>query len=405
MFSLLEKVSQNGTTLAKYTYLSDGTKVSATDAAGNGLIYAGSYIFKKTGSSLYLESGLFSAGRLVQGTAEGVVFASFEPHYFLRDHLGSVRVVVNQDGEVLERNDYYPMGMRWDGGQLSDNLYRYNGKEEQGFVNLPYNDYGARMGDPRRGGWLTSDPLLENHPEHGPYVFCGDNPIRFVDMNGMDYFRSESGATVWRDQSCMAIAINDEVFRNIGTTLSMQQVDGSYINYYQGVEVSFSEAPSNAELEILNQPSMMGLLLRNNSPLTPKSQHGLMIAGIHNAQGDFFLTGADIIGTGLEMAGNGLAVIGYGVSATGVGAGTGTIMSGTGNILSFIGGGIRLGVNLKKGNYGQAVIGLVGMGLNFGTGYMAKFGSAGRENIEGGVNLFFSPMNSMVGNVNNNTKR
>ena len=35
-----------------------------------------------------------------------------EVNYFLTDHLGSVRVIVDGNGEVLERNDYYPFGAR-----------------------------------------------------------------------------------------------------------------------------------------------------------------------------------------------------------------------------------------------------------------------------------------------------
>ena len=72
-----------------------------------------------------MESCAFTGGRFV-ATATGV-----EARYFVTDHLGSVRAVVNDEGEVLERNDYYPFGSRWDDGLLSDNRYRYNGKVYQ----------------------------------------------------------------------------------------------------------------------------------------------------------------------------------------------------------------------------------------------------------------------------------
>ena len=101
------------------------TKLSATDSAGNGLYYSGSLIYTKHGSALTMESCAFTGGRFV-ATATGV-----EARYFVTDHLGSVRAVVNDEGEVLERNDYYPFGSRWDDGLLSDNRYRYNGKVYQ----------------------------------------------------------------------------------------------------------------------------------------------------------------------------------------------------------------------------------------------------------------------------------
>ena len=127
-----------------------------------------------------MESCAFTGGRFV-ATATGV-----EARYFVTDHLGSVRAVVNGDGEVLERNDYYPFGSRWDDGLLSDNRYRYNGKEAQAFLNNPYLDYGARQYDSDGGIWLGKDPLSEKYYPISPYSFCANNPIKFVDSDGRD---------------------------------------------------------------------------------------------------------------------------------------------------------------------------------------------------------------------------
>ncbi|MCG4860993.1 RHS repeat domain-containing protein [Alistipes onderdonkii] len=176
--NLIEKVMRGDTIVAKYSYLSDGTKLSATDSAGNGLYYSGSLVYSKQGASLTMESCAFTGGRFV-ATATGV-----EARYFVTDHLGSVRAVVNGDGEVLERNDYYPFGSRWDDGLLSDNRYRYNGKEAQAFLNNPYLDYGARQYDSDGGIWLGKDPLSEKYYPISPYSFCANNPIKFVDLDG-----------------------------------------------------------------------------------------------------------------------------------------------------------------------------------------------------------------------------
>jgi len=178
--NLIEKVMRGDTIVAKYSYLSDGTKLSATDSAGNGLYYSGSLIYTKHGTALTMESCAFTGGRFV-ATATGV-----EARYFVTDHLGSVRAVVNGDGEVLERNDYYPFGSRWDDGLLSDNRYRYNGKEAQAFLNNPYLDYGARQYDSDGGIWLGKDPLMEKYYPISPYSFCANNPIKFVDSDGRD---------------------------------------------------------------------------------------------------------------------------------------------------------------------------------------------------------------------------
>ena len=154
------------------------TKLSATDSAGNGLYYSGSLIYTKHGSALTMESCAFTGGRFV-ATATGV-----EARYFVTDHLGSVRAVVNDEGEVLERNDYYPFGSRWDDGLLSDNRYRYNGKEAQAFLNNPYLDYGARQYDSAGAVWLGTDQLSELYYHIGSYAYCANNPINAIDADG-----------------------------------------------------------------------------------------------------------------------------------------------------------------------------------------------------------------------------
>lgn len=112
--------------------------------------------------------------------------ATFTPQYHLTDHLGSTRVVVNADGDVLERNDYYPYGKRWSdaGSPLSDNRYRFNGKEEQSFLGLPFADYGARQYNPTLGRWFNIDPLAELDISVSPFAFCANNTLSYIDIDG-----------------------------------------------------------------------------------------------------------------------------------------------------------------------------------------------------------------------------
>ena len=179
--NLLEKAMRNDTIVAKYSYLADGTKLSAVNADDCGFAYRGSFTYRAdAGGDRVFESTPFGGGRIV-----GTVDAETEVRYFLTDHLGSVRVVATDQNNVLERNDYYPFGKRWDSASLpiSDNRDRFNGKEDQAFAGLPFSDYGARMYDRERGRWLSQDPLQQYH---SPYVFCGNNPIRLVDLDGME---------------------------------------------------------------------------------------------------------------------------------------------------------------------------------------------------------------------------
>jgi RHS repeat-associated protein len=111
-------------------------------------------------------------------------YATDKYHFNLTDHLGNVRVVVNEDGIVEQREDYYPFGLTFNSsGNVSD--YKYNGFEEQQELGWNVYDYQARYYDPAIGRFLNVDPAADIMRRHGPYNYAFDNPIRFIDPDGM----------------------------------------------------------------------------------------------------------------------------------------------------------------------------------------------------------------------------
>ena len=136
-----------------------------------------------------LEYFLFNDGRAVK-QPDG----SFQYEYFLKDHLGTVRVIFgdrDDDGEaeILQERHFYPYGMQM--GEMSyisslDNKYLFQGKEQLDAHKLFWYDYGARFYDPQIGRWHSMDPLMEKYYSISPYTFCANNPILFIDPSGMN---------------------------------------------------------------------------------------------------------------------------------------------------------------------------------------------------------------------------
>ena len=195
---LIGNIVRNDTTLVNYSYLSDGTKLSALDGSGEVLVYRGPFVYRKSAgnnnSSLTLESAAFGGGRL---TPDGAMF-------YVTDYLGSVRAVVDgKTGELYKASDYSAFGdesvvmvmpqgntpphplataVLPDGQTLRDS---YTGKEDQDMdFSTGYTDFGARQYSPALRRWMTPDPLSEKYYGVSPYAFCNNNPVNLVDPDG-----------------------------------------------------------------------------------------------------------------------------------------------------------------------------------------------------------------------------
>ena len=108
-------------------------------------------------------------------------------HYYLRDHLGNVRVVFDQTGTVEQVNHYYAFGgLMRESTNPGVQPYKYGGKELDRTGGLDAYDFGARSYFADRLQWSTMDPLCEKYYDVTPYGYCHNDPVNKKDINGMD---------------------------------------------------------------------------------------------------------------------------------------------------------------------------------------------------------------------------
>ena len=144
------------------------------------------------GGSLVMKNGridkfMFEGG-YAQAKADGSYKDNFTYYFYNKDHLGNNREVIATSGVVQQVTTYYPFGAPYAdaaGGKYPDlQPYKYNGKELDRMHGLDTYDYGARQYNPVTGRWDRIDPLCEKYYSTSPYAYCGNNPIKYIDIHG-----------------------------------------------------------------------------------------------------------------------------------------------------------------------------------------------------------------------------
>jgi RHS repeat-associated protein len=152
--------------------------------------------------------------------------------YDLKDHLGNSRYTFNKHpslGNVqsLQVNNYYPFGIqKLASGGIQ--RYLYNGKELQS--ELGQYDYGARFYDPVIGRWNVVDPLAEQYFGYSPYAYTINNPIAFIDPNGMEIKAVNGGYEFTGEDAQGAFSLLTGRARNVYLSIDNDPDDFNFPN-------------------------------------------------------------------------------------------------------------------------------------------------------------------------------
>jgi RHS repeat-associated protein len=123
-----------------------------------------------------------STDSLAPGKVERLLF------FYHPDHLGSSSSITDASGEVYQHVQYFPFGETFVEERTGTRYtpYLYNGKELDEETGLYY--YGARYYDPRMGIFYGVDPLTEKNHSQSGFAYAANNPIKYIDLNGLDTF-------------------------------------------------------------------------------------------------------------------------------------------------------------------------------------------------------------------------
>jgi len=193
----LKEVKIGGNTIAKYEYdaygrlirTTEGSKVTIRLPLGTETAYEK---VTQQGSPTVERRYILALGRYIarDEVIGGVTYRT----YYHGDHLGSTRLLTGDDSGTFI---YDPFGSVVQAtGDAPDHNHRFTGKPVDS-TGLYY--YGARFYDPVIGRFISMDPARDGL---NWYVYCENNPVRYVDPTGMwgrdiHYGAKDEEGNVW----------------------------------------------------------------------------------------------------------------------------------------------------------------------------------------------------------------
>lgn len=184
------EIISNILNLPEFMYVGGKTLTYSYDGAGTKHKYvADTLTVKYAGSFEYNAANNFSRLALSDGQAT-YRKDTLRFDYYIKDHLGNVRMVFDEKGNILQRTDYLPFGLEIDrnspvtspAARNSVNRYTFLGRESQ--PETGYMDLKRRFYDPATGGFTSVDPVTDSQEDYSTYQYGWNNPILRSDPNG-----------------------------------------------------------------------------------------------------------------------------------------------------------------------------------------------------------------------------
>ncbi len=183
-------------------------------------------------------------------------------YYYLKDHLGSTRVEFDRNASVSSAYGYYAYGQisqSYNNSNPNDK-YKFTGKERDTETNYDY--FGARYYDSELGRFLSCDKYSYKYPSLSSYQYGGNNPIRYIDING---------DSLW-------VGVDRNAAINIIQQIANIDVSSIYVSDdgLVGINIEGQDLANNEGLSVLNDiiGSDKNILFSVSSEYTAKVSKG-----------------------------------------------------------------------------------------------------------------------------------
>ncbi|MGN7785003.1 DUF6443 domain-containing protein [Niabella sp. 22666] len=185
VLNLPEQITVTAKGTISYQYDAAGNKLSKTVTASSG-----------TTTTVYLGGTIFENNILQHiATDEGrarLEAGTWKFDYFLKDHLGNVRMMLADNGTVLEETHYYPFGLTQKGistrqtGNLHNKENTFQNQQIDEDLDLNWVQFKYRNHDPQIGRFIEVDPLSEDYVHNSTYAFSENKVVAHIELEGLE---------------------------------------------------------------------------------------------------------------------------------------------------------------------------------------------------------------------------
>ena len=136
----------------------------------------------------------------VPGAGYIIVYLSNENLLLTEVYFDDLLITV-EENKIIQTDDYYPFGLSYNSWQRTtakENRFKFQGQELINDLNLEWNQYRWRNGDPSIGRFFNIDPIAESFFHNSTYAFSENKVVSHVELEGLEsvYFQAEGRVSI-----------------------------------------------------------------------------------------------------------------------------------------------------------------------------------------------------------------